>query len=54
MDSVITGKVWKFGDDINTDIISPAEYMDASYEVSASTRWSVRSPASRMLLHGVI
>lgn len=34
MDSVITGKVWKFGDDINTDIISPAEYMDASYEVS--------------------
>ena len=33
MDSVITGKVWKFGDDINTDIISPAEYMDASYEV---------------------
>ena len=32
MDSVITGKVWKFGDDINTDIISPAEYMDASYE----------------------
>ena len=33
MDSVITGKAWKFGDDINTDIISPAEYMDASYEV---------------------
>lgn len=33
MDSVITGKVWKFGDDINTDIISPAEYMDATYEV---------------------
>lgn len=33
MKSIITGKVWKFGDDINTDIISPAEYMDASYEV---------------------
>lgn len=33
MDSVITGKAWKFGDNINTDIISPAEYMDASYEV---------------------
>ena len=33
MESIITGKVWKFGDDINTDIISPAEYMDASYEV---------------------
>ncbi|MEA4946016.1 MAG: 3-isopropylmalate dehydratase [Oscillospiraceae bacterium] len=33
MESVIRGKVWKFGDDINTDIISPGEYMDASYEV---------------------
>ena len=29
---IIRGKVWKFGDDINTDIISPGEYMDASYE----------------------
>lgn len=33
MDSVIIGRAWKFGDNINTDIISPAEYMDASYEV---------------------
>lgn len=33
MKSEITGRVWRFGDDINTDIISPAEYMDASYEV---------------------
>ena len=33
MKSEIIGRVWKFGDDINTDIISPAEYMDASYEV---------------------
>ena len=32
MKAEITGKVWKFGDDINTDIISPGEYMDASYE----------------------
>ena len=32
MESQIRGKVWKFGDDINTDIISPGEYMDASYE----------------------
>lgn len=32
MKSEITGKVWSFGDDINTDIISPGEYMDASYE----------------------
>ena len=28
---ILRGKVWKFGDDINTDIISPGEYMDASY-----------------------
>ena len=27
------GKIWCFGDNINTDIISPAEYMDHSYEV---------------------
>lgn len=32
MNSQIKGRVWKFGDDINTDIISPGEYMDASYE----------------------
>lgn len=32
MESQIRGKVWKFGDDINTDIISPGEYMDASYK----------------------
>jgi len=29
----LRGRVWRFGDDINTDIISPAEYMDQSYEV---------------------
>jgi 3-isopropylmalate/(R)-2-methylmalate dehydratase small subunit len=31
-DSVLRGKVWRFGDDINTDIISPAEFMDKDYE----------------------
>ncbi len=30
--AILQGNVWKFGDDINTDIISPAEYMDKSYE----------------------
>ncbi|MFQ9901425.1 MAG: hypothetical protein ACLRWF_06995 [Ruthenibacterium sp.] len=34
MKSQIKGKVWKFGDDINTDIISPGE-TDASYENGA-------------------
>ncbi len=32
MNDILTGNAWKFGDDINTDIISPAEYMDQSYE----------------------
>ncbi|MDR1510479.1 MAG: 3-isopropylmalate dehydratase [Synergistaceae bacterium] len=31
-ETVLRGKVWRFGDDINTDIISPAEFMDKSYE----------------------
>lgn len=30
---ILRGRVWSFGDNINTDIISPAEYMDQSYEV---------------------
>jgi 3-isopropylmalate/(R)-2-methylmalate dehydratase small subunit len=30
--NILSGRVWRFGDDINTDIISPAEYMDKSYE----------------------
>lgn len=29
---VLRGKVWSFGDDVNTDIISPAEFMNKSYE----------------------
>ena len=28
--SIIEGKVWKYGDNINTDIISPAVYMELS------------------------
>jgi 3-isopropylmalate/(R)-2-methylmalate dehydratase small subunit len=30
--AILQGNAWKFGDDINTDIISPAKYMDKSYE----------------------
>ena len=29
---IIKGKVWKFGDDINTDVISPGRYMNAPIE----------------------
>ncbi|MGI6423655.1 MAG: 3-isopropylmalate dehydratase [Tepidanaerobacteraceae bacterium] len=28
----LKGKVWKYGDNINTDIISPAKYMECDYE----------------------
>lgn len=28
----LKGTAWKYGDNINTDIISPAQYMEASYE----------------------
>lgn len=29
MQNNIRGRVWKFGDDIDTDVISPTKYMDA-------------------------
>lgn len=44
MNSQIKGRVWKFGDDINTDIISPGEYMDASYEEIGRARHGARVP----------
>lgn len=31
----ITGKVWKYGDNINTDIISPPAYMELSVQEAA-------------------
>jgi len=30
--NIIRGKVWKFGDDINTDVISPTRYMAGPLE----------------------
>ena len=35
MNDHIRGKVWKFGDNINTDIISPPQYMELSIEDAA-------------------
>ncbi|KYH31758.1 3-isopropylmalate dehydratase small subunit [Neomoorella mulderi] len=29
---LLRGKAWKFGDNINTDLISPAQYMEMNYE----------------------
>ena len=33
--STVEGKVWKYGDNINTDIISPAVYMELSIKEAA-------------------
>ena len=32
---VVRGKVWKYGDNINTDIISPPQYMELSVAEAA-------------------
>ena len=41
MNDHIRGKVWKFGDNINTDIISPPQYMELSIEDAAQYCMSV-------------
>lgn len=35
MEQYIQGRVWKFGDNINTDIISPPQYMELSVPEAA-------------------
>lgn len=35
MESIYTGRAWVFGDNINTDIISPPQYMELSIEEAA-------------------
>lgn len=42
--AVIEGKAIKFGDNINTDIISPPQYMDLSIEESAKYAMSALEP----------
>lgn len=34
-EKIIKGKVWKYGDNINTDIISPPQYMELKIEEAA-------------------
>jgi len=33
METIIRGRVWKFGNDINTDLISPGKYLAATIDV---------------------
>lgn len=42
--SIITGRVLKYGDNINTDIISPPQYMELSIEDSAQYAMSAIDP----------
>lgn len=44
MNSVIKGKVLKYGDNINTDIISPPQYMELSVEEAAKYAMSAIDP----------
>ena len=36
MIKILTGRVWKFGDDINTDLLAPGVYMKCSLEELSS------------------
>jgi 3-isopropylmalate/(R)-2-methylmalate dehydratase small subunit len=44
MDSTICGKVLKYGDNINTDIISPPQYMELSIAEAAKYAMSAVDP----------
>jgi len=35
---MISGRVWKFGDDVNTDVIMPGKYLPCATPSSARTR----------------
>ena len=43
-DSIIKGSVWKYGNNINTDIISPPQYMELSIEEAAKYAMSPVDP----------
>ncbi|ARD38565.1 3-isopropylmalate dehydratase [Edwardsiella ictaluri] len=44
MDTLLHGNVWKFGDNINTDIISPPQYMELSIAEAAPYCMSAVNP----------
>lgn len=43
-EKVILGRVWKYGDNINTDIISPPAYMELSIEEASKYAMSPIDP----------
>lgn len=44
MPEIVSGKVWKYGSNINTDIISPPEYMEMKMEDAAKYAMSTVDP----------
>jgi 3-isopropylmalate dehydratase small subunit len=44
MSVIIRGRVWKYGDNINTDIISPGQYMSLPVEKQAEHAMSAIDP----------
>ena len=44
MEAIIRGRVWKFGDDINTDLMVPAIALDKSYEEMGKYCFSANRP----------
>ncbi|WP_026692718.1 3-isopropylmalate dehydratase [Peribacillus kribbensis] len=45
MSSIIRGRVWKYGDNINTDIISPGQYMSLPAEKQAEHAMEAIDPS---------
>jgi 3-isopropylmalate/(R)-2-methylmalate dehydratase small subunit len=42
---ILSGKVWKYGDNVNTDIISPPQYMELSIAEASRQAMSAVDPA---------
>ena len=45
MEKILSGKVWKYGDNINTDIISPPQYMELSIAEAARYAMNAVDPS---------
>jgi 3-isopropylmalate/(R)-2-methylmalate dehydratase small subunit len=52
--TIVQGKVWKFGDNINTDNMSPAQYMFSVSQVAKHCLEAVRSEFSKDVNSGDI
>jgi 3-isopropylmalate dehydratase small subunit len=51
MSFVIRGRVWKYGDNINTDIISPGQYMSLPVDKQAEHAMEAVGPVQAAKQH---